>query len=161
MAKISWSAALAAYLRDETVSYQIVADRFGVSKQAVVARAKKEGWQELRAETRSKVDQKLTEIAAEDITEVRKKHAYYGKKLREIGTEAFESGRVSINSARDALQCIKEGVEIEKYALGMGEKMKNLDKPRIIMPYLNIKEALLKVYGPKAIQSTPIQQSQS
>lgn len=150
MAKISWSAALADYLRDETMSYRILADKFGVSKQAVVARAKKERWQELRTETRSKVNQKLTEIVSEDIAEVRKKHAGYGRKLWEMGAEALESGKVSINTAREAVQSIKEGINIERTALGMNkDDSLPTEGPKIIIDTQEWANALRSSYGIK------------
>ena len=121
MTKVYWSAVLADYLRDETSSYQSLAGKYGVSKQAVVERAKKEGWQDLRQKTRLKVNQKLTDIAAEEITEIRLVHAGYGRKLREKGMEAIESGKVPISTATEALRGVKEGISIEREALGMDQ----------------------------------------
>lgn len=57
MSKISWSAALADYLKDETLSYASIASKYGVSLQAVKKRAGKEVWQSLRQKSIQKVNQ--------------------------------------------------------------------------------------------------------
>jgi len=49
--KINWSKALVDYLADETTTYESIAQKYSVSKRAVVTRVKQDNWQELRTRT--------------------------------------------------------------------------------------------------------------
>src|SRR3989344_5262373 len=89
MAKISWSQALADYLKDETASYASIADKYGVSKRSVTKRAVQEGWQDLKQKTSLEVTQRLPEIVGESIAEVNTKHAKIGKLLQGLALKAM------------------------------------------------------------------------
>ena len=47
MAKIEWSKAKTDYIKDETMSYAKLAEKYGVAKRTVAERAAKENWQKL------------------------------------------------------------------------------------------------------------------
>lgn len=124
MAKISWSQALADYLKDETASYAVIAEKHGVSKQAVVKRAVKENWQELRKRTLLEVDQKLPDKISETVAEIRSRHASYGRMLLQKGLQAIQKD-VAPDSFRDALALIVNGVKIEKDSLRLDADERN------------------------------------
>lgn len=72
--KANWSKAVADYLKDETLSYEDIANRYGVSKRAVVKRVVQDRWQELRKETALQVHQKLPEKLSDSIADVKARH---------------------------------------------------------------------------------------
>lgn len=131
MAKISWSKALADYLKDETQSYASIAEKYGVSVQAVKKRASKEGWQDLRQKTIQKVDQKLPDKLGESIAEVTARHAQVGKTLQAEGIQAIKGG-MKPQSFKDARLSILSGIEIERKALDLEKGIFTWDDPKRI-----------------------------
>lgn len=116
--KINWSKAVADYLKDETLSYEDIANRYGVSKRAVVKRAVQDRWQELRKETALQVHQKLPEKLGESIADVKARHAKEGKLFQGKGLEAVNSGKTPTNFYQ-ALMGIVTGIRLERQALGL------------------------------------------
>ena len=122
MAKISWSKALIDYLSDETSSYVSIAQKYGVSLQAVKKRASKEKWQNLRINTIQKVDQKLPEKLGEEIAQVNAKHARIGRMLTKKGIKAISKHKMVPKNFDGAKESIKDGVRIEREALNIQDK---------------------------------------
>lgn len=121
MSKISWSKALADYLKDETQSYTSIARRYGVSKQSVVKRAVKESWQDLRHKTLLEVDQKLTEIVGEDIAIVNARQAQIGRALQALALKTIQDKDFKPENFIQAMRVIVAGVKIERETLDMRE----------------------------------------
>lgn len=122
MAKISWSKALIDYLSDETASYSSIAQKYGISVQAVKKRASKERWQDLKVKTIQKVDQKLPEKIGEEIAQVNAKHAYIGRTLTDKGIKAMEEHKLAPRNFDEAKESIKDGIKIEREALNIQDK---------------------------------------
>lgn len=122
MAKISWSKALIDYISDETSSYASIAQKYGVSVQAVKKRASKEKWQNLRTNTIQKVDQKLPEKLGEEIAIVNAKHAKIGRMLTRKGMRAINQHKLTPKNFDEAKESIKDGVRIEREALNIQDK---------------------------------------
>lgn len=118
MAKINWLKALSDYLADETYSYASIAQKYGVSLQAVKKRASKKRWAILRRETILKVDQKLSEKIGNELVQVNLEHAKIGQQLQKQGMDFINSNKSKIKNGRQAISLVKAGVEIERRALG-------------------------------------------
>lgn len=132
MSKISWSQALADYLKDETTSYAYIAQKYGVSKRSVTKRAVQEGWQGLKQRTSLKVHQKLPEKLGESIAEVNAKHAQIGKWLQGIALRAMRSkadggDELKPQNINDARLLYLTGFHVERKSLGLEDKNKNTD----------------------------------
>ena len=97
-------------------SYQAVADRFGVSKTAVVNRATKEGWQQrverLEATARDAADQK----AAESLETMSTRHLTAFRVVQGKALEALRS--MSLDSAMDAVRAIDLSIKGERLVRG-------------------------------------------
>jgi len=118
MAKINWQLALSDYLANEMLSYASIAQKYGVSLQAVKKRASKDGWVNLRKETIQKVDQKLSENISNKLVDVNLRHAKLGRLMQERGMKKMESGNFKIKSYYQALKIAMMGIEIERKAVG-------------------------------------------
>ena len=129
--KISWSKALADYLKDETQSYSSIASKYGVSKMAVCARAKIENWQGLRQKTLLKVNQNLTDLVSESVADTNARQAQMGKLLQAIALKAIKDKDLKPENIIQAVRSIVDGIKIERQALG-------LDKPETTYPKQNI-----------------------
>jgi len=119
MAKINWQLALSNYLEDETSSYTSIAQKYGVSLQAVKKRASKEGWVNLRIETIQKVDQKLSEKVSNELANVNFRHIKVSRKLQDEGIEFIRNNKLKLKNFNQAVNLLKKGIEIERKALGM------------------------------------------
>jgi hypothetical protein len=85
--KIDWSAAKQDYLADPTMSFQKIADKYGVVKKTVEQHAIPEKWAEARRELGVKAqelwEQKLPEMQAE----ARSRHLMHSKNLQAIAAK--------------------------------------------------------------------------
>jgi len=122
--KINWSQALVDYLTDESITYDTLAKKYGVSKRAIVTRAKQDKWQDLRTVTSLKVHQKLPEIVGANLAEIASKQAEIGNKLIERGLEAITRGSTP-KTPQDARLFIQTGIEVQRKALGLDEQKFN------------------------------------
>ena len=97
-------------------SYQAVADHFSVSKGAVTALAKRDGWQsrlaKIEAEARSKSNQK----AVETLEQVNDRHLRIARSLQAKALEALRN--LSLEEARDVIRALDLGVKQERLILG-------------------------------------------
>lgn len=120
MSKISWSKALADYLKDETTSYASISKRYGVSLQAVKKRAGKEKWQDLRQKSIQKVNQRLPEITGEAVAMIDARQAQIGKMMQYLGLKAIVDKRLTPKDFAQAKEAIKDGAKIEREAVYAG-----------------------------------------
>ena len=132
MSKINWSQALVDYLTDETVSYNSLATKYGVSKRAIVNHAKQDNWQDLRTTTSLKVHQKLPEVIGNSLAEVSIKQVDVANKLIKSGLDAITEGRTP-KTPQDARLFIVSGIDIERKAMRMDEQPVNSQNTMIIM----------------------------
>lgn len=132
MSRTNWHKVLTDYISDETVSYQKIADKYGVSKRAVVKQAKKANWQLMRQQTALKVHQKLPEKVGEELAETVVRHVKYAQLLQGIAVKTLvdqkdETGRVikpglKPTTFEQARLGLFTGVTIERKALNIDEK---------------------------------------
>ena len=98
-------------------SYQQVADRYGVTKRAVTALAKRENWQARLAEIEEKARVRLDEKKGDALDAA---HEQRLKALRLVLGKGIEGLRgMSINSPRDAVQAI--GLAVREIRVELGE----------------------------------------
>lgn len=116
MAKIEWSKAKTDYIKDETMSYAKLAEKYGVAKRTVAERAAKENWQKLRKDTSIKVHQNLSEKVGEVIATARARHIKLGLKLQKKGGKAIRN--IKPKSFEEGRKAVVSGIQIEKEALG-------------------------------------------
>jgi FKBP-type peptidyl-prolyl cis-trans isomerase (trigger factor) len=122
MAKINWSAALTKYLMDQSLSYADIAKEFGLSTKAVANQAKKENWPKLRQETYQKIIQKLPEKISEEAVEANKRHLQIAKVFQSKGLEVLKEKLPE--TFTEAKETIKDGIELERKALGLNIEQK-------------------------------------
>lgn len=72
--KIDWLAAKKDYISDSTISYSKIANKYGVTKNAVTNRAKKEGWPKLRQDLSDRASTKVEDKIVDDLAEVNIRH---------------------------------------------------------------------------------------
>ncbi len=98
-------------------SYQQVADRYGVTKRAVTALAKREIWQTRHAEIEEKARVRLDEKKGDALDAA---HEQRLKALRLVLGKGIEGLRgMSIDSPRDAVQAI--GLAVREIRVELGE----------------------------------------
>ncbi len=98
-------------------SYQQVADRYGVTKRAVTALAKRESWQARLAEVEEKARVRLDEKKVDALEAA---HEQRLKALRLVLGKGIEGLRgMSIDSHRDAVQAI--GLAVREIRVELGE----------------------------------------
>ena len=97
-------------------SYTSVAQRYGVSKGAVVALAKRERWQERLAEIEAKARKAGDEKAAESLEQIRARHLKAARVIQAKAIDALQS--MSLQSAMDAVRALDLGVRTERLLLG-------------------------------------------
>lgn len=88
--KIDWFEARKRYLSNSTVSYADIADEFGVSKTSVEARARSEGWVELRQELGEKAFNELTEKLVNIKTTANDRHLKHYQNLQAIANMSIQ-----------------------------------------------------------------------
>jgi ATPase subunit of ABC transporter with duplicated ATPase domains len=71
-------------------SYQTLAERYGVSKTAIVKRAKKERWQERIAELERKAQQRVEAKAVDQMEAVRERHLKEARFLQARAVQALK-----------------------------------------------------------------------
>jgi hypothetical protein len=97
-------------------SYQAVASKFGATKGAVVALAKREGWKERLAQIEAKVRKTSDERAAETLEEIRARHLKAARIIQGKAIEALQSSR--LETAMEAVRALELGVRTERLLIG-------------------------------------------
>ena len=97
-------------------SYQAVADQYGASKGAVVAKAKKEGWQDRLAKIEHDARSKSEEKAVETLEQVNDRHLKIARALQGKALEALRA--MPLSEARDVIRALDLGVKQERLILG-------------------------------------------
>lgn len=143
MSKIDWSKALNDYVSDETLSYEKVATKYGVSKRSVTKRASREKWPTLRQDTSLKVLQKLPQKVAETVAEASAMHVWLGKSLIAAGLRVIIEKKVEIKTWNEAVGAIKLGVEIRRKALGLDKIQPEPGEIKITFGAENLKDKSL------------------
>ena len=97
-------------------SYRTVAEKYGVSKRAVTAHAKKENWQSRVAEREAKVRQASEKKAIETLEGMNDRHL---KSLRFIQGKAIEALRsMALDTAMEAVRAIDISIKQERVIRG-------------------------------------------
>ena len=97
-------------------SYQAVADKYGVSKTAIVNRAVSEGWQERVERLEAKARERADEKAVESVEQMNTRHLKAAKIVQAKALETLRS--VSLTSAMDAVRALDLGIKQERLARG-------------------------------------------
>ena len=148
MAKINWLQAKKDYISDESLSYEKIAKKYGVSKMQVARVAKKQGWVGLRKAAIQNANEMLPKKTGDAISDINARHVQTGKILQtksmrsiigdpEKGIDGFNPGDFEV-----ARKGVVSGVAIERKAAGLD---KSEQAPQINI--LNLIQADRKKYG--------------
>lgn len=97
-------------------SYESVARYYGVSKRAVVDRAKKEDWQGKVAKLELAAREKAEAKAGHSLEEMNDRHLKTAQLIQRKGLEALS--RLPIEEAMDAVRALKIGLDHERLIRG-------------------------------------------
>ena len=97
-------------------SYRAVAEHFGVSKTAVVNRAKKEGWQKRIETLEAKAREATERKTVESLEAMNTRHLKVYRVIQGKGLETLRS--VPIEEAMDAVRAIDVAIKGERLARG-------------------------------------------
>ncbi len=132
-------------------SYEQVAQKYGVTKRAIVDVAAREDWQERMAVIEKDARDKADVRAAETLDQVNERHL---TTMKLVQRKALEALRVmSIGSAMDAVRALRVGVEQERIIRGESaegdtrsiEAIIRLEYERFMLP---VSEAMDERAGP-------------
>lgn len=91
MAKIDWVEARNKYLQDSSLSYSDIGKQFGVTKTAVEARGKKEGWVELRQSLGEKAYEKFQKNLLDVKSKAQDRHLQEYQNLQALVNRSMEA----------------------------------------------------------------------
>jgi|GEM_PF-6124676 len=117
MSKVKWSQLRDEYTLDPSVSYRDLSRKYGVSKQSVVKRAVKYGWQALRQEVRVTADRKLSDFLGDKLAKINAIHLWVGHKMISVAMQAMEEQDLRPQTSHEALEFVKAGCDIERKAM--------------------------------------------
>lgn len=139
--KIDWIEARKYYLRDNTVSYRDVAEKFGVSKKAVETHASVDGWAFLRQSLGERSIQRVEAEIVDKNTEINEKHGRHyrnaqalvsnllivasntlKKKIEEKGADnltIYEEGIITPARLKYLVESMKIAIDGERVTVGL------------------------------------------
>ena len=130
--KYDWPKVKASYLGDPTMSFEKVAKKHNVPLESVKRMARAEQWTTLRLVLEEKVHEIIISRAKNDLEEVKNRHLKIGKLLQKTGLDALIKGKYKITKAKEALDFIASGMEIERKIYGLDGKEKTGMTPAIV-----------------------------
>lgn len=130
--KYDWAEVKVNYLGDPTTSFAKMGRKYGIPLITVRARAEKEQWATLRVVLEEKVQELIVSRAENDLEEVKTRHLKIGKILQKTGLDALIKGDYQITRAKEALDFIVSGMEIERKIFGLDGKEKTGLTPTIV-----------------------------
>lgn len=119
--KINWSEAKKDYVSNTTTSLDDIAEKYGVAKSTILARAAEEKWTETRKQVILKTDQRLIEKIIESNAEYKARKFRDGQILSELGITVLQEKMDKIGT-KVAGEIVATGHKLQSEAL-------DLDKP--------------------------------
>ena|SRR5258706_8055742 len=132
--KTNWSKIVAHYITDETLSYQDLAKRHGISIDAIKEHARKDRWVALRQENKQKIHQLLPTLIGETLVQINERHIRVAQMLQQKGLDAIENENTKPNNFRDAKESILSGVSLERKALALDEEFNQKPEVTVVLP---------------------------
>src|SRR6266404_4179059 len=126
MSKVNYSEILREYLTDPTSSYSILAKKYHISKQSIVMKAKKDGWQQQRREFQQDVERKFTNSAKDQLVEAKKKQLKFANLLISKAVERLKKIKPKELSPHMVVAFVKTGIDIENSAFNKQKQQINL-----------------------------------
>ncbi len=122
MSNIDWQAARTKYITSGCTLEEISQD-FGCDPSTVRLHSAMDRWVDAREEAQQKANKITTEKAAEDFAEINLRHAEYGQYLQHQALASLldKERPVAPKTFSEALSALRDGVRIERLALGMDE----------------------------------------
>lgn len=126
--KIDWVKAKAYYIGNAEISLAKVAKKFGVSKASVSEHAKKERWTKNKEMVQDKVDQDLTNQVAQQIIDVKIRHAKIAEGMLDMVESALErvnhknEKTVKITTPKDMKEVAVAAVSLHRQALNLEDE---------------------------------------
>ncbi len=124
---IDWPTLKQEYLENGDMTIQQLADKHDVSSATVYTKSQDEGWVTLRRSANTMIDTMAQELHMQEQQKANAKHILIAKLLQKTAVDAIKNKKVTLRSAKTALEFIVESTRIERDALGMTEQ-----KPQIV-----------------------------
>lgn len=110
------------YIADPRQSVSKLAQKYNVSFATLSSKVAKEKWVEQRTTLQKNAENKAQIILEDKLADIKARHAIIGKFLQKQGIDAVKDGKVTIRSAKTALEFILGGVQAERQAEGLDQQ---------------------------------------
>jgi len=117
-----WFAIKQEYLTKPDLPFTRLAKKHNVSTTALRARVKKGNWKQEQMVFQANVDLKTKTLLEDKLAEVNARQAIIGKFLQKEGIDVIKTKKVTIRSAKTALEFILGGLQTERVAEGLDKQ---------------------------------------
>jgi hypothetical protein len=117
--QIDWLAIKEDYLLNPSTTLVTIAQKYGIAESTINQKSKRDGWAKERQIVYKRADEKALVKIEDRLAELKVRHALIGKFLQKAGIEAIKKKKVTIRSAKTALEYAVAGVSIERQAEGL------------------------------------------
>ena len=117
--QIDWLAIKEDYLLNPSTTLVTIAQKYGIAESTINQKSKRDGWAKERQIVYQKSDRKASLMIEDRIAELKTRQALIGKFLQKTGIEAIKKKKVTIRSAKMALEYVMAGVSTERQAEGL------------------------------------------
>ncbi len=120
--QIDWMAIKEEYFLNPSVTLASLANKYGITESTVLRKSRLDGWAKERQIVYKKSEAKANLMIEDRLAELKVRHALIGKFLQKTGIEAIKRKKVTIRSAKTALEYAVAGVSIERQAEGLDKQ---------------------------------------
>lgn len=117
-----WLAIKEDYLLNPTTTLSALGHKYGIPDSTINQKSQRDGWAKERQIVYKKADEKALVKIEDRIVELKIRHALIGKFLQKAGIEAIKKKKVTIRSAKTALEYTVAGVNLEREAEGLNHQ---------------------------------------
>lgn len=118
MAKIDWIVIRTKYTTSiEPISYDKLAKEFGINPTSIGQKASEEGWVKMRQDTLTKIQEKTTEIATDNVATFQADKVKAGKYVIAKGLKGIEKHEP--RNARESKELVETGYAIATQGMGL------------------------------------------
>jgi hypothetical protein len=115
------------YIADPRLSISKLAKKYKVSEATLAGRVHKEKWVEQRQTLQKNAETKAQLMLEDKLADVKARHAIIAKFLQKQGIDVIREKKVTIRSAKTALEFIMGGIQVERQAEGLDQ-----NSPKIV-----------------------------
>lgn len=124
--KIDWNVARIEYVSDPLLTYQDIADKYGVSLKAVKKVGSRDLWKQKRKKVSERTDDKLIEKAADKLVEVNARHTNTYKNMQALGLLELNIALDNINSIQEEAKANGGKIDIDNKKILSQQRLKFL-----------------------------------